>query len=216
MDKLFRTRSTGATPWESEEGNQARIWPRPLIITNLPWLGWRRAVLPAELEVLCPTSKHPHGTPGFVTQPLHVQRVPLCFLLARRFCVSMLHVTGGGCPGSLAVLLLPQSIPVIMAQVMFGNVRSAFGGNVCLLWRLLGLLSSVTPSARRQHTGRLVSAHCPPCSCGSGHCKSHWQLHFSACCWTSIQKYHKQRHFQRGLRHREENSKQLHWTLNDI
>lgn len=205
-------------PWDSEEGNQARIWPRPLVITHLPWLGGGRAVLPAELEVACPTSRHPRCTPGFVTQPLCVRRVPLCFLPVHRFCVPTLRVTGACCPDSPATLLLPQNIALITTCVLFGNVRSAFRADKCLLWHLLGLLSSVTPSARRRHTGPFVPSHRPPCSCGSGLCKSHWQLHFPACCWTSIQKYHKQRHFQRALRHKEENkvSKQLHWTPNDI
>lgn len=144
--------------------------------------------------------------------------MPLCLLPALRFYVPMLHVAGGGCPGSPAALLLPQSITIVTTQVTFGNVCSVFRVDVCLLWDLLGLLSFVMPSPRRQHTGPLVSSLCPPWSYGSGFCKSHWQLNFPACCWVSIQKYQKQRHFQIAFRHQEESkvSKQLYWTLTDI
>lgn len=134
------------TPWESEEGKQARTWLRPLVVTRLQWLGRGRAVLPAELEVVCCTSRHPRCTPGFVTWPLCVRRVPLCFQPVHMFCVPTLCVSGADCPGSPAVLLLPQSIALVTTRVMFGNVLSAFGADVHLLWRLLGLVSSVTSS----------------------------------------------------------------------
>lgn len=132
-------------PWESEEGNQARIWPRLLVITCLAWLGRGRVVLPAELEVVCCTSRYPRCTPGFVTRPLCVWQVPLCFLPMRRFGVPTLHVTSADCPGSPAALLLPQSIALITTCIVFGNVRLVLRADV----RLLGLLSSVTLFASR-------------------------------------------------------------------
>lgn len=167
----------------------------------------------SELQVACPTSRQPRYTPGFVTRPLRVLWVALCFCPCAGFvspcCMS---------PAQAALTpQLPQSIPLIATRVVFGNVRSAFEADVCILCHLLGYLSSVMHSARRWQISPLIPSHHPPWSLSSGLCKSHWQIDFPACYSTSVQEYHKQRHFQRALRQQQENrvSKQLHWTLND-
>lgn len=87
-------------PRESEERNQARIWPRPLVITSHGQEGEERCCIRAA-----------SGVPHFQAATLHpwfCHTASPCavggsvLLPVRRFCVPMLHVTSTGCLGSSA------------------------------------------------------------------------------------------------------------------
>lgn len=133
--------------WGSEEGGEARVWPGLLAVTHVPRLGGQHGAA-GRAGGAVPHSPAPTLHPWLCHTAPFVPWVPLSFLSVHTFGVPMWHTTGGGCPGSPAVLLLPRSITIITAQII-----TAQKGSLSTQGRHLTLVlqfgTSVTPSASK-------------------------------------------------------------------
>lgn len=110
--------------WESEEGIQARVWPRLLVVIHIPQQGRKHSAAGRA------GGAGPHF-PAPRLHPWHCHTAPSCALgapelstWAHIWCPHAAH-HGGGCPGSPVVLLLSWSITILTTPIMLRNVPSA-------------------------------------------------------------------------------------------
>lgn len=205
--------------WESEEGIQARVWPRRC--HPRPTGGGKHSAA-GRAELLGPSSHQQISTPGIVTRPLHVPWVPLSFLPVHTFGVPVSLVGPqlcSPCPGA------SPSLQHKSCSRVFPQHSRQVCNSCTAAWDFCDIFCKQTPwelpaSESPQDSDREVLLSPHPMLV-SPVAQSFAKAIGSVVCLgvaEHIQKHHKHRHFQAALRYQEENkvSKQLHWTPNYI